>query len=86
MEHIAKLLELSKKLPEDLTSDWEGTNHFELTAPKEKNYYWWLVMSEVGPEPDSQSTEGQRLGLIMDIAEVLKKAEPELKKLVASDE
>lgn len=64
-----KLSELAGKLPQSLKSDWDGTNHFELTAPYESEDYFWLMVGDgLGSGDDCHTVCGQRLGLIMDIA------------------
>lgn len=82
MNEIKRLLELSKKLPEGLRSDWEGTNHFELQSSDPKEEYFWLTLSafwdkSVWEHPGYL----KQIGLLMDIAATLKQAEPMLKKL-----
>lgn len=81
MNEIKRLLELSKELPEGLRADWEGTNHYELTAPERNDYFWLEVGTYWQKEAWSDKVFLERVGLLMDIAEALKKAEPMLKKL-----
>jgi len=61
------LKELVAKLPPGLRSDWEGTNHYELTCslPDE---FWWLCLPTGSVGNVSATEEGKRLGLLMDIA------------------
>ena len=73
-DHLFKLRELASKLPKGLQSDWQGTNHYELTAPCGDNDYFWLTLRddswyEFAPDSDpSESQDGKRVGLLMDIA------------------
>lgn len=82
MSKIRELLELIQKLPEGLRSDWDGTNHYELTSGV-KDDYWWLDVPDVFVFRDNWSAneDGQRLGLIMDIAAKAKAAEKEIQEL-----
>ena len=89
-EALKRLIELAEKLPKGLHSDWDGTNHYELTSwARENDEYWWLIMgqlfnSKLGYPEDlipCDTEEGKRLGLIMDIAVALQEALPELKKM-----
>jgi hypothetical protein len=65
---FCRLSELAKGLPKGLRSDWDGTNHFELTSDAEE--YWWLFLLEGLDDIDDpmESDRGKRIGLIMDIA------------------
>ena len=83
-ENLRLLLDLASDLPKGLRADWDGTNHYEMTAPTDDGGYMWLkledLMWENGDISDTQI--GYRTGLLMDIAEALKAAEPELKRLL----
>jgi hypothetical protein len=71
-DELKQLSELAAQLPKGLRSDWKNTNHYELHAPESKGEYFWWDLEEVQDptEYDTQSTlAGQRLGLLMDIAE-----------------
>jgi len=86
-KNVALLLDLASDLPEGLRADWDGTNHYEMTAPTDDGGYWWLTLDEIihseNFNDDPSSTVcGERLGLLMDIATVLKATEPELKRLL----
>ena len=86
-ENLRLLLDLASDLPEGLRADWDGTNHYEMTAPTDDGEYWWLTLDNMtyltSYDGDASGTDdGQRLGLLMDIAEALKAAEPELKALL----
>lgn len=66
---LEKLKSLASNLPKGLRSDWENTNHFELTC--EGKEYWWLLLAdsaEVFGESPMETEPGKRLGLLMDIA------------------
>lgn len=87
---IQGLLKLVAKLPAGLRADWDGTNHYELTQGEDKEAdYWWLDLSDffdweaikvAYPCLTFCKTElGQRIGLLLDIAEKAKEAEEELK-------
>jgi hypothetical protein len=88
MTKLEKLLELAAQLPGGLRADWRGTNHFELQAPYEEDGLWWLsaddIHSVISWEGNLKGRDpaGQRLGLIMDIAEAVKAAEPEIRDAV----
>lgn len=90
---IAKLIELASQLPEGLHADWRDSNHYELRCQSDGDDYWWLDLSDLfkGTEIHNwcESEFGKRVGLLMDIAETLKAAEPELaalkKKLAAAE-
>lgn len=81
---IDKLAELVAKLPEELRSDWDGTNHYEMSGNKTR-YNWWLDVAEVFQDEEEPSTTvvGKRLGLIMDIAVAAQKAMPEIEAYVS---
>jgi len=55
-------LDLVRTLPPGLRSDWDGTNHYELQTAEEP--FWLDVAEGVG---HSQTEQGQRLGLVLDI-------------------
>jgi hypothetical protein len=68
-DRLKKLAKLASQLPKGLCSDWEDTNHFEMTCDDAK--YFWLDLSDGLPDvecPD-ESIIGSRIGLMMDIAE-----------------
>lgn len=81
-KYLANLSKLAESLPEDLASDWDGTNHYELsdTSPGEDDgpYYWMILTPMVEEVEDPcNSVFGRRVGLLMDIAaevSALKKA------------
>ena len=69
-DSLHKLKTLAAKLPEGLNSDWEDTNHYEMTSSGKE--YWWLLLAdsaEVFGENPMDTEPGKRLGLLMDIAE-----------------
>lgn len=87
-KNLALLLDLASDLPEGLRADWKGTNHYEMTAPTDDDGYFWLIVDDFfhldwaeAETPRDTTVTGERLGLLMDIAAVLKAAEPELKRL-----
>ena len=69
-EPFSRLRELAATLPRGLRSDWDGTNHYEMTSSEEPDDYFWLIASEgfVGIRNPSKTSYGRRLGLLMDIA------------------
>ena len=82
-EDLHLLLDLASHLPEGLRADC----HYEMTAPTDDGGYWWLTLAEIIHSENFHDDPcltvcGQRLGLLMDIAAVLKAAEPELKALL----
>lgn len=84
MNNVQKLIELGGKLPRGLESDWDGSNHFELQAPY-SNGYFWLCLRDLNAKStwlDCDNEEGQKVGLIMDIAAALRAALPELRELL----
>ena len=89
-ENLRLLLDLASDLPDGLRADWDGTNYYDIVAETDDGGYLWLMLEDVmyyalwnaeasGPKP------ADRLGLLMDIAAVLKAAEPELKRLLDDD-
>lgn len=67
MSELNKLIELASKLPKGLSSDWAGSNHFEMTSDDE--FFWLYVRDGLdGIENPAESIVGQRFGLLMDIA------------------
>ena len=59
-----------KDIPAGMRSDWEYTNHYELTDPHGEEF-WWLMMDDIAPNfnrdvyhPDTEC--GKRLGLMFD--------------------
>lgn len=69
-EKVTAFIDLVDELPAGLRSDWIGTNHYELTSDNPYEY-WWLDIPDVFAKADgnwSSTGDGQRLGLIMDIA------------------
>lgn len=90
-KEIEKFLELARKLPDGLRSDWDDTNHYELTTNSED--YWWLILydcarhpTQEDPQNPCETERGKKLGLIMDIAEQAKKIEPILEKQLDDNE
>ena len=84
MEELQELLELIEQLPEGLKADWEGTNHYELTSSKEGNF-WRLCLGSYVAAMDyinCLTEDGEKIGLLMDIAEKAKAAEKILRKVV----
>ena len=79
-ENLRLLLDLASDLPDGLRADWKGTNHYELTAPADDGEYFWLTLDNMAHRRSYDDRE--RLGLLMEIAAVLKAAEPELKALL----
>lgn len=79
---IERLLDLIAQLPAGLRADWNGTNHYELTTSDQSLPWWWLSLNEYTLEDfDSDSEVGQRVGLLLDLAEAAKAAEQYLRKL-----
>ena len=81
---IAKLLALAEQLPNGLMSDWQDTNHFELTSDGDpwidlSEFFWDSGFGEYVPKNPCTSVDGKNIGLLLDIAEALKAAEPELR-------
>lgn len=73
---LGKLKELADKLPVGLRSDWEYTNHWELTG--EGKDFWWLDLNSIAKPHneeyfDANNPEHQKIGLLMDIAEEVRK-------------
>lgn len=82
---IHRLLELIAQLPPDLRADWDGTNHYELTTPDERFSWWWLSLNDyMVADFDSQDEIGRRVGLLLDLAEAAKTAEPLLRWVLAA--
>ncbi len=81
-EKIDRLLRLIALLPAGLRADWDGTNHYELTADGDEKF-WWLELSEI-TNLHSESETGRRVGLLLDIAEAAKAAEVDLLLMVSS--
>lgn len=89
-DELQKLLDLLEQLPEGLQSDWQGTNHYELTQPGPGSY-WWLELGDLNMPVELRNTYagktfcelevGKRVGLLLDIAAQARKVLPELKKL-----
>lgn len=76
---ITRLLNLIAQLPPDLRADWQGTNHYELTTSDPAESWWWLTLNDYMVEDFDSSTEsGQRIGLLLDLAEAAKAAETHL--------
>ena len=67
---LTKLAALAAELPRGLQADWHETNHYELHAPHDE-YFWWDLGEVQSPREAivSETVPGQRLGLLMDIAE-----------------
>ncbi len=68
---LAALLKLAENLPREMGSDWDGTNHYELTSTAKGTPYWWWSLTEIESPLESNTCEtdaGKKLGLIMDIA------------------
>lgn len=61
------LKELASKLPKGLRSDWDGTNHFELTSSDSDDYFW-LMVGDGLCGCTCEDEFGKRFGLIMDVA------------------
>jgi hypothetical protein len=58
-------------IPEGARADWDGTNHFEIQNPIEKEGFWWLdCIPDIFAEECSWcATEGgKRLGACLDYA------------------
>lgn len=66
-DELLHLRKLAKGLPKGLNSDWEHTNHFELTSSEKE--YWWLMVTQDGESALWDNEIGRRFGLLMDIAE-----------------
>lgn len=81
MEQLQEFIDLVEQLPLGLHSDWEHTNHYELTCFV-KGEYWWLTLSDLFRDDlDCKSEEGQRVGLLMDVAAKAREILPLLKTL-----
>lgn len=67
---MSKIAALAAQLPTCLRSDWDHTNHYELTSTA-PNDYFWLDVADVDFRHGSpcETEPGKKLGLIMDIAE-----------------
>lgn len=78
-EKIDRLLELIALLPAGLRADWDGSNHYELTAIEAENF-WWLELGEIA-DLHSESETGRRVGLLLDLAEAAKAAENDIRSL-----
>ena len=78
--NVRLLLDLASDLPDGLRGDWKGGNHYELTAPADDGAYSWLALDDMAHRRSYNDRE--RHGLLMEIAAVLKDAEPELKRLL----
>ena len=65
---LGRLKDLAKGLPKGLTSDWAGSNHFEMNSDEDE--YFWLFVRECFDDIENpmESTIGKRFGLMMDIA------------------
>lgn len=82
---------IADKLPDGLQSDWQGTNHFELTTGTGDDF-WWLLLDQIRSEAVDCTTEvGQRLGAVFDAAAAFRGAvqrveelEEEVKQLKAA--
>ncbi len=80
-KELNELLRLLRQLPDGLRSDWDGTNHYELTSYSTDEHFW-LMVGEGLPDGNSCETEtGKRFGLIMDIAVAVKDAEAQIADL-----
>ena len=79
---LIQLLALSEQLPDGLRADWMDSNHFELSCHSDE--YFWLELAELFNNEHNNWCKqelGKRVGLVMDIAATLKKAEPMLRRL-----
>lgn len=68
-EQRDELRKLVSRLPRGLRSDWQDTNHFELTDGSDD--YFWLDLSELVYPREANPCEselGRRVGLMMDLA------------------
>ena len=91
-EAIKGLIELADQLPQYLRSDWQDTNHFELTdGSVDAKDYFWIDFSDMFVPSDNDDMwcdgeTGKRLGLVMDCAAALSANAGNLKALVAENE
>lgn len=65
-DSLSRLRELCRDLPTDLVADWKDTNHYELTSAHESGYFWLCVDDDASFL--SSTTDGKKLGLLLDIA------------------
>lgn len=94
-EVVRHLLDLADRLPKGVRSDWRDSNHYELASAVWDGPYWWLCLddyllfadSDGSPPPDSaqfcETEDGQKIGLLLDIAEALKAAAPTIESMEA---
>jgi hypothetical protein len=69
-EWIQKIQVFCEKFPKTPRSDWENTNHYEITDP-DGDAYFWLTLPDVFTNPGiyyPDTEEGKRVGLLMDLA------------------
>lgn len=84
-DELTELLALVAQLPKGLRSDWDGTNHYEMTQSgnKEESYWWldlsdylnWDSITKVLGQDFSDTEDGKKIGLLMDIAVKVKAVE-----------
>ena len=83
MNRLEAIKERLATIPEGVTSDWRGTNHFEIHTAQET---FWLDLHEdlewMFSKPDNwcETDCGKRLGLVMDTFAAYK---PDLRDLLA---
>ena len=69
MSNLKGLAVLASQLPNGLCSDWENSNHFEMTCD-DADHFWLFVSDGLDGIKNPMETEvGKRFGLLMDIAE-----------------
>ena len=89
---IKGLIELADQLPQYLRSDWQDTNHFELTdGSVDAKDYFWIDFSDMFLPSDNDGMwcdgeTGKRVGLVMDCVASLSANVGKLKALVAENE
>lgn len=77
---LKKLNALIDALPNGMRTDWQGTNHYEISGDDEP--FWLDIADAFALRSDISSTEeGKRVGLIMDAAAALKNEVPLLLKM-----
>lgn len=68
---IASIRERMKELkfPKSPRPDWEGTNHYEITrGAHDEGDHWWITGDAFSDDLLFDGFEGQRVGLVLDMA------------------
>lgn len=58
-------------IPLDARSDWDGTNHYEITTEEGdayRNSFWWLNCIDEAVRDGCRTEDGRRLGAVLDYA------------------